>query len=719
MKPCIFIWFALISLPVRSQPKSGINVKVDKHSGKYTITSSVLHWTFSGTLGEPLKNSHIAHGHDEVGDYQAINFTWKSNNNEYAGSIRWYRRSRVVIFSLTLPNGAATSPMAFPDLTSFPDSLYHFSYSDGVFAPPQFKLSETSTPWLFFDRNKNAFVISPASDFIVAKLTGDGKNFIRSGLNPEVHNLPPGFTHATILVPDKGIQKTWDTWGHAMRELYRRQRPDCNDNHPILKYFGYWTDNGADYYYNYDTTRGYANTLLQLYKHYQQKNIPLGYMQLDSWWYEKSVYDENGKPGADPKNHYLPHGAWNRYGGLMEYKADSFLFPNGLAAFHHELALPLVTHNRWIDPHSPYHKEYKIYGYAATDQEFWNNIMDYLKQSGVFCYEQDWLNYIYSKSPDMIRNINVGNEFTDNMAGAAKSRGINMQYCMATPRFFMQGLKYNNLTTIRTSNDRFEPQKWRSFIYASQLAYEMGIWPWCDVFKSHETGNMIVSVLSAGVVGIGDALGKENKRNIMLACRNDGVLVKPDAPLLPVDEDYLHAACHEHKPVQAFTYTDHSGLITGYLFAFDNAQQDDRELSFRPAALGMSGEVVVFNPLTKQSRIMDAGDDFKDRLPDEKYAYYIIAPVTSSHIAFLGDTDKIAATGRQRIAAISNENGVLQIKVSFAKGEPFVTLRGFSVSPVTADKGDISYHPEMHLFTLKVPSEGNREVTVRIRVKND
>jgi hypothetical protein len=245
----------------------------------------------------------------------------------------------------------------------------------------------------------------------------------------------------------------------------------------------------------------------------------------------------------------------------------------------------------------------------------------------------------------------------------------------------------------------------------------MGIWPWCDVFKSHETGNMIVSVLSAGAVGIGDAIGKEDKRNIMLACRSDGVLVKPDVPLLPLDEDYLHAARHEHRPVLAFTYTDHTGLITGYLFAFDNTRNDDNALCFRPAALGMSGKVVVFNPHTKQLRMMDAGNDFRDQLTGESYAYYIIAPVTSSDIAFLGDADKIAATGRQRIAAISDEDGVLQIKVLFAKGESFVRLRGFSVGPVTTDKGDIDYQPETHLFTLILPSGGNREVAVRIRVK--
>lgn len=715
MKICLFVVLLFIGFYAHSQSVSGINVKINVQTGEYSITSSVLHWSFSGDIGQSLKNLHFTHGRDAIGYYKSIGFTWVSNNY-YAASIRWYKYSPVVLFSLALPAGATTAPVAFPDFTSFPDSFYHFSYGNDVFAPPEFALENTSTPWLFFNNHKNAFIISPASDFIVARLTGDGKNAIKSGLNPDVQQLPVHFTHKTLLVLNTGIRETWDTWGDAMRKLYHRQRP-ANDADAILKYFGYWTDNGAYYYYNYDTTKGYANTLIQLYKHYQRENIPLGYMQLDSWWYEKSIYDPDGKPDADHNNPRLPYGAWNRSGGLMQYKADSFLFPAGLAAFHQKLGLPLMTHNRWIDPHSPYHSKYRISGYAAIDPAFWKNVMDYLKQSGVVCYEQDWLNYIYNKSPQMIGSINIGNEFTDDMAKAAQSDGIDLQYCMAMPRFFLQGVKYNNLTTIRTSHDRFEPQKWRSFIYTSQLAYEMGIWPWCDVFKSGETANLIVAVLSAGPVGIGDAIGREDRKNIMRACRSDGVLVKPDVPLLPLGSDYIHEAHHAHKPMLAYTYTNHSGLITGYLFAFDNTQNDSKKLSFRPATLGMSGKVVVFNPLTEELQVINAKKNFQDKLPDIGYTYYILAPITSSGIAFLGDSGKIAATGKERIASIQYDRDALSIKVLFAKGESLVTLRGFSETQVEANKGVIHYNSETHFFTLKLPSGGNREVTVRVKAK--
>lgn len=714
--PVMFI-FLLQSLGLSAfgRTSESINVTVEPHSGSYVITSPEQHWIFKGSIGQPMNKVHFSQGHDTIGWYKAVSFKWQ-NQVSYVGTIRWYRQHSVVLFNLTLPQGAKQSIVPFPAFTTLPDSLYHFSYKNDVFAVPQFSLEQTSTPWLFFDGNDNACVISPASDFIVAKLTGDGRTNVSSGLNPEVQQFPTHFTHSTMLVIDKGIRHTWDVWGNALRAMYHRQRP-TNDKGTLLNRFGYWTDNGADYYYQYDTIKGYAGTLFALRDRYKKEHIPLGYMQLDSWWYEKSIYDPDGRPDADHKNPFLPFGAWNRYGGLMQYKADPYLFPHGLSAFQTSLGIPLVTHSRWIDPRSPYHLLYKISGYAAVDPLYWKARMDYLKRSGVICYEQDWLNYIYDKSPEMISTLSVGNDFTDGMAHAAQAKGIAIQYCMAMPRFFLQGVKYNNLTTIRTSNDRFEPKKWKWFIFTSQLGYEMGIWPWCDVFKSTEMNNLIVSVLSAGVVGTGDAIGKEDKQNIMMACRADGVLVKPDEPLLPLDADYIQMARGEKKPLLAYSYTQHAAVRTGYVLVFADGAITDRQFSFQPSKMGFKGKVVVFNPLQNTIQKMQATDTFRAILPQINYTYYIIAPITSFGIAFFGDTGKIVSTGKKRISMIKSSKDQLKVKVIFA-GEHTITLQGYFEHPF-ADQGLFTQRNNLtHLFTLKLkaPVKSNT-VTVNFKRK--
>ncbi|WP_316812375.1 hypothetical protein [Pedobacter heparinus] len=705
--------FLMVSFSLQAQPKQDIQVQVDARTGNYSVGSSSLNWTMSGSIGKALHQLKKEKGKDAIGAYTRISFQWESNNL-YIGSIRWYTASPVVVFGLTTPKGAdGQSLEAFPDFTRMPDSLNHFSYHNRIFPLAQYFLEETSTPWLFFNDKNDAAILSPASDFMVSLMTGDGTTHVRSGLNPEVQKLPAGFTHSSILVMRKGIRNTWDEWGAALRKTYHRKIP-ANDADVVLKYFGCWTDVGGDYYYNYDPAKGYDGTLLALKDHYKKEGIPLGYMQLDSWWYQKSTTNVHNVPSGKIKKPEFPEGPWNRSGGLMEYKADTALFPNGLAAFQQQLGLPLVTHNRWIDRASPYHKRFKISGIGAIDPGFWKEIMTYLKSSGVAVYEQDWINYIYTNNPEMKSDITVANAFTDNMAKAAHDVGISLQYCMGLPRYFMQGVKYNNLTTIRTAGDRFMPKRWMYFLFTSQLAYEMGIWPWSDVFKSAEMDNMIVSVLSAGPVGTGDLIGTENKANILMACRADGVLVKPDVPLLPLDQNYVQMARKEERPIVAATHTLHGKLKTGYVFAFGNDTTKINQFSFGLSELSMQGRSVVFNPQKHTVEVLEAGKRFSADLPEEKYAFYIVAPITTSGIAFLGDAGKITATGKKRITGISDAGKKLQVKVLFAKEESAVTLKGYSRQRVKSSKGKLSQDMANHLFTIVVsrPVKGDVETII-------
>ena len=123
-------------------------------------------------------------------------------------------------------------------------------------------------------------------------------------------SLPDGFTHRTILAYGSAINKTYDAWGSALTDLTGKHRP-ANDSDLGLKYLGYWTDNGANYYYNYDADKGYAGTLLAVRDEMQKLGVPIKYMQLDSWWYEKTTVNSKGVDSHKPKNAALPAGTWN------------------------------------------------------------------------------------------------------------------------------------------------------------------------------------------------------------------------------------------------------------------------------------------------------------------------------------------------------------------------------------------------------------------------
>lgn len=696
------------------EARSGIGVQVSTN-GDYEISSHEPAWTFGGGVGYPIEEIKTASGQDAIGAYQEVTFRW---NAQFSSGIRRYDDKAAVLFSVNAPAGANAAKVAFPSFTRVPANLHGFSYREENFAPPSFTLEQNGTPWLLFDDAANTAVLSPAANFLIARLSGDGQTGIASGLKAEVGTLEKPLTHRSLLVMGHGVGATFQAWGGVLTDLYGKKRP-AYDADPTLKYFGYWTDNGADYYYKYNKDLGYRGTLLKLVESYRRQGIALGYFQLDSWWYQKSTREPDGKPGKDKKVESLPAGRWNRYGGTMDYTADPDLFPQGLAAFQKELGLPLVVHGRWVDRESPYQKQYKFSGVAPIDPAYWEDRMAYLATNGVVCYEQDWLDRIYFNS-DLGRAVGLGDAFTDGMAGASTKHGLSLQYCMPLPRYFLEGAKYSNLTTIRTSGDRFEPGKWRPFLYASQLASALGIWPWCDVFKSGETGNMIVAVLSAGAVGTGDAMGKEVPANIRLAARADGILVKPDRPMVPTDDSYLKEARGTGGVLTAWTCTDHGDRRTLYGFAFipgkQHAPDADHSWEINPQALGIQSPSFVYDVVGKRGTSLAAGQHYTGVL-EGQYAFVIIAPIGASGIAFLGDVDKIASTGKQRIVDIRESAESLNVTVVMVPGESAVTLHGFAeVAPACQLAGGknlpIQYDAATKHFTVAVagPTTGGEQV---------
>jgi len=690
---------------VVSAPNNGLSVRVDEATGNYEVVTRNPAWKFAGHFEVPITNAAVDRGNDSIGSFQQITFEWQSERSPMRGQIRLYDKDPLVLFADTCNLAVDAAPAPFPSFTRLPAKLHVFGYGLDNFAPPHFAANDTSTPWLLFDDRAHSLVVSPASHFMVASMFGDGRHQVASGLNSKLRDLPAGFTQQTLMAFGDGINRTWDLWGRSLLKLEEVNRPG-NEADIILKYLGYWTDNGAAYYYKYDVNKGYAGTLQALVERYRQEQIPIRYLQLDSWWYYKSFTGPDGVLGKT-KAPALPEGEWNRYGGLMEYKAHTNLFPRGLDAFQKSINLPLVTHNRWIDPASPYHQQYKISGLAAVDPRWWDDIGAYLKGSGVVTYEQDWLDRIYKYSPAFSSNLDTAVAFLDNMARACKEQGITLQYCMPYPCYFLQGSHYDNLNTVRTSSDRFNPDKWNDFLYTSRLAASMGIWPWADVYMSTETNNLLLSTLSAGPVGIGDPIGTEDKNNILKAVRADGVIVKPDVSIVPLDRSYIADAQHAGSPLVAGTYTDHDGLKTGYVFAFNRSKADNEEVRFSPSELGLKTRVYVYDYFAGTARRLNAGKTFSTTLAGQGSAFYVVAPVGKSGIAFLGDAGKFVSTGKQRIASLRDEPGKLTADIIFAKTEESVILHGYAdgapkVTALSGKAGAVQYDAATQHFTVEL-----------------
>jgi hypothetical protein len=670
---------------------AALQVSVDP-SGAYTITAADPPWIFGGTVGKPLSNLAVSTGTGNAGDYREIDFDYSDGVPRHGAILAFTNRNAVLFIAQNL--AATTAAARFPSLAAYPQTPFHLAFN-GTFGIYDFNQLPADSPWLFFDSGANAFIVSPASNFMVATTSQDAHGEIVSGINSGIASLPAGFTMQTLLVVEKGINRAFDTWGRAMTDLQGKTRP-ANNADRSLGYLGYWTDNTATYYYRTDPNLSYEDTLLAVRDDFARQGIPLGYLQLDSWFYPK---------GATA--------TWQDYtSGISQYVGDPTLFPDTLKGFQQQLGVPLITHARWIDASSPYRQQYQMSGDVAVDPAYWDSVASYLQDAGALTYEQDWL----SAKAQTACNLADPDAFLGNMASSMANHGLTIQYSMAFPRHFLQSSKYNNVTTIRVSGDGFGRGGWDSFLYGSRLAGALGLWPWSDVFQSTQTQNLLLSTLSAGPVGVGDPIGSLSGSNLFQSIRGDGAIVKPDVPLVPLDQTILGDAQGSTSPMVAATYTDFGEMKAVYVFAYGRG--GDMPVSFTPASLGLSGSAYIYNYFGGTGQLLDAAGTFADTAPVNG-VYYIVVPVGPSGIAFLGDAGQFVSLGKQRISAVS-DRGRLQAGLVFAAGETVRVLRGYSPSPpvVLAIDGQADapvYDRSTGLFTVAVSPGADSAALLNIR----
>lgn len=662
--------------------------------GNYAVVSKSTHLRVDGSLPEAVTHLGIRSGLDSLGAYQQIEAVYGSSAR--VAIVRLYRHSSTALF-LDRHKGADANSSPFPEFHPLPQTLGRASYRVFKFSPIDFGKLDSQGPWLFFDRQRNTLVLSPADNFLVADLEELPDGRLSSGIAAQIAMLPAGFTHRTLLSFGTGINRTIGDWGMALQKL-EGKRPVANDADVVLNKFGYWTDNGASYYYKFDPALGYEGTLLAIRNEFQKLGVPLAYMQLDSWWYPKQ--DPKGKGDS----------------GTMVYRADPTIFPDGLDAFHRKLGLPLVTHGRWIAHNSPYRDQYRMSDNVIIDPRFWNSTADYLKQGGVTVYEQDWLNHNARPAID----IEQSHAYLAEMANSMRRDGIGIQYCMPLPAYFMASTQFPNLRTIRTGDDHFMRARYDTFLYTSALARAVGLWPWSDVFMSSEQLNLILSTLSAGPVGTGDALGAIDAENLKRVMRQDSVILKPDTSLMPVDAMYLADSVtgldHASAPMVAMAQTNFGKLSESYLLSYSRTGNDS-EAVIPYANLAIDGPVYAWDWVSQKGKRIDDGQSL--HVPYENgWGYEVLAKIDKSGIALVGDTSKIVPLARKRFVSVSTANDI-DATLAFASGETSVpvTIYAEHAPHVIAIEGTVRalhYDSVTDLATFTVSPSRQSRAKIRI-----
>jgi hypothetical protein len=665
--------------------------------GTYELAFPSIHWSLDGRLADTPASIRKARGKDAIGNYQAVSAAYLGGTR--TAEIRVYQNLPIALLRDTWIT-AGQNEHPFPTFKALPADLMKFSYQQKTFGIYEFGALGPEGPWSLFDKNGDVLLLSPADHFQVSRMDETAGGEADSQIVPTIQTLPAGFSHSTLIVLGKGMNHTFAVWGNALLALGGKQRPANNAN-VVLAKFGYWTDRGATYYYKFDPQLSYTGTLLALRDEFEKLGLPLGYMQLDSWWYPKGENDHWDSAGST-----LPFGE-------DTYRADKELFPNDLSAFHQSLALPMVTHARWISTTSPYRQRYKMSGNVIIDPAFWKSTADYLADAGVVTYEQDWLNH--NAQPEM--NLQDPQAFLGEMSQAMLSKDITIQYCMPLPSDYMASTEYSNVQTTRVSDDRFERARWDSFLYDSRLASAVGLWPWTDVFLSSELPNLILSTLSAGPVGVGDALAGTNAQNLKAAIRRDSVIVKPDAPVLPIDAMYASDATNPGAPMVGMAESDFADNTIRYVFAYARNPAEE-SVTVPLNELDVSGPVFAYDWAKHRGEVIPAGGNLRMKFEDG-WDYQIISPVNRKGLALLGDVGQIVPMGKKRVAAFE-DHGTLTATIEFAGGEETLPISGYASRrpKLKALKGQVenaAYDSQTKMFEAQVAPAKSGEAILRVK----
>lgn len=437
-------------------------------------------------------------------------------------------------------------------------------------------------PLVLHDEGLNTLVVSPLDDFFTACQVASHQmgGALTFGMQGTLTSAPAGHEHLTLLVAGEGVGATMLRWGELLRRAAgggkERSMQWTRSGDAGLRTLSYYTDNGAYYYYhtvngscccpkckskNNPATpqgaTGYAATLDAIAARLQDLRVPVGVLQLDSWWYYKGSND--GVKLWEPMPSTL--------GGSAVHDPPSAWWPvpNGWA---------LVTHSRWYEADNEYvtgdapgsntsWRWIKDKGISiSTDVAFFRHIFARAKQWGMATYEQDFLVTQYEKSPTLQGVVGAGRQWLGAMAAAAEAENVTIQYCMSLPRHILQSASFPRVTQARASHDygqsrADDTEQWSSIGLTAMLYWSLGLLPYKDPFWSEvdESGNpwgggareldpelqALVSALTAGPVGVGDGVDYINVTRVMQTCRADGTLLKPDRPAWQLDSTFARA----------------------------------------------------------------------------------------------------------------------------------------------------------------------------------
>jgi hypothetical protein len=731
-----------MSDPIDLRAGSGLALRGDAAGGLRIAWRSASDWLgpiCAGVLAgdgrrrqAALLDANGTTGADALGAFEARTLHYDAGDLPIATSVRAYRDRALVVFRTEarealakLATGALAEPrLAWPWLRptlraqgGAPDGARTFGHQVSEFAYPTHGDADF-TGFLFVPHRPRLLLplllSSPEGTLLLAPLSGfhelvgavpagasEREAGVRIGWHGDLDSAPAGFATELALFAAESPRAALEEWGALLQERARVPRRGRYDD-ALMAGLSYWTDNGSVYYYRTAPGSDYTETLARAVGELGEQGVPIRALQLDSWFYPHETLravSSEGAPVVPPT-------------GMLRWEPREDLFPDGLEPLREATGgIPLCFHSRHFSARSPYfdrHAGWVDGAYAhPSDAGLFERLLEQTASWGGATYEQDWLVESFLGVRGLREAPGRAAAWQRALDSAAARRGVTLQWCMATPADFMESVNLAAIASIRTSGDyRYlfdNALNWVWFLHGNALARALGLWPYKDVFLSHDRTpegfgdalgepEALLAALSGGPVGIGDQIGHTRTDLVLRTCRADGVLVKPDLPIAALDRCYRGHGFFGGEPLAGETWSDHPAGRWVYLVTM-NASRASKEsgdplrvrIGFDElGAARPSGDVVVYDWRAGTFARAGAGGAVEETLAYQEFGYRVLCPLLPGDVALFGDVTKFATMGDRRVAGLALADGGLRCEVQGAPGEHVVLSGCAPRAPHTA-----------------------------------
>lgn len=720
----------------------------------------------------PRGRARAREGRDELGPFSGAELAWEGLELPVRTTVHAYPERPLLVFRVEareriagLATGAFEEPsLAFPfarptarRADGVPEGTRAFGHQHTEFAFPTMADAALRgflwaphrppvlMPLLFTAPDGRTVLLGPLGAFheqalAVPKRAEDAEQGLRAGWHGDLDRVPAGFTSELVLLAAPGPRAALEAWGALLRSRHGTVRRGRYADELVGR-LSYWTDNGGVYYYRTAPGCDYATTLEKMVEDLDARGIPVHAVHLDSWFYPH----ENLRPVSDEGAPVVPPS------GMQRWEPREDVFPEGLDGLRARLGgRPLSLHSRHFSAGSPYFEEYPAWVDGAqahpADPALYRLLVERAARWGAVTYEQDWMSDTFHGVRGVREEPGRAVAWQHTLDREAAERGMTLLWCMATPPDFLETVRLRQVNAIRTSGDYQylydNALNWVWFLHTSAFARALGLWPYKDVFLSHDKtpegfgeplaeAESLLAALSGGPVGIGDQIGHARREIVYRTCREDGVLVKPDLPLAAIDRCFRQHAYLAEEALVAETRSRHPAGTWGYLVVMNAChatKEPARELPFRVALaeLGESaptGDVRVLDWRSGRTSALREGGVLEGRLAYQDFAYFVLCPLLESGIAVLGDVARYATVGDRRVGSIAEVERGVRFEVHGVPGSEVAVhlwcaeaprhLRAFA--PCGAAEVGLAAGPEegRHVVRTRLGPSGFARVTVQ------